>query len=378
MSAVALADSVASGSFREHLLPTSFAERGASVPFTTPLLAHARVRQGWRGRFELVILSFAGGAGHYVVPWQIAPDLVPMTAHDRLLHQEVLSRAAINPQGVREAALAVAETGLAGPDVAEAAQRAMAAENEAKLLDKSSLMVQVIAAVDETKAAALTPVISQPEGPPRIREAFFSLGERVSLDPEAFDRRLSELSQFSYLVGTAENPAPGRLRRLLAQLDEFQTSIAAWGAQHLGTAAEHAAYCANAAGRTLLVGGAALGDFEAALDSPREVVAEWGTRARAVARAAARLAWVVDGWETITIAWFAADSESTQIDALAQIVPAVPILPRDEAKLDEESGAAGPIEGRRRGWVRTSQDWRTGEPDSEIVQRLEAIKAKLT
>jgi len=364
--------------FNDHLLPTTFVERGATVPFTTPILAHARVRKDWRGRVELVIAGFVGNAAKYVVPWPVAADLVSMTAHDRLLHQAMPANEALDPESVRLAALEVARTGLAGPDVAEAAHRALAVEDQARTLNRLALLVRVIETVEQELGEELAREIGTPEGQARIRETFRSLGDKVSLDPEAFEQRLAELSALSYSVGTADSPSPGRVRRLLAQLDEFRTSIACWGAQRLGVTAEQAQHCAAVATQTLGIGAAVLAEFDDIMDSPGETVADWEIKAQAVGPLAQRLAWLVDGWEPIAAVWLAAGSDNEQVKALGEIVPILPFLPRNEARLDEQREALMALASKGRGWVRTSEDWRTGEPDPELVQRLEMIKAKMT
>ena len=43
-------------------------ERGASVPFTTPMLSGARVRPADRIGLELLMPNPSGGRGTYIVP----------------------------------------------------------------------------------------------------------------------------------------------------------------------------------------------------------------------------------------------------------------------------------------------------------------------
>ena len=111
----------------EQLLPSTFEERGAAIPFTTPMFAYARVRKDYRDRLELMVTRFAAVAGVYVVPWPMVPDIAALTTHDVMLYEEVSAKKVLNPYDMRLAALGVAKTGLAGPKAAEAATLARGA-----------------------------------------------------------------------------------------------------------------------------------------------------------------------------------------------------------------------------------------------------------
>ena len=68
--------------------PPSFAERGASVPFTTPIIVGARVR-GRGESLELVVPNPSGAKGNYILQWKNLPDVFTLTVHDRVLHRAV-------------------------------------------------------------------------------------------------------------------------------------------------------------------------------------------------------------------------------------------------------------------------------------------------
>ena len=61
--------------------PSTFEERGTTVPFTTPTLSCARVRSDDRHNLVLLTPGFAGTQSVYVLPWKAIPDLVTMTIH---------------------------------------------------------------------------------------------------------------------------------------------------------------------------------------------------------------------------------------------------------------------------------------------------------
>jgi hypothetical protein len=360
----------------EHLLPATFEERGAMVPFTTPILAHARIRRDWRQRLELVIPGFAGGAGDYVIPWRAAGEVLSLTTHDTQLHAEVTTHQALEPRAVRRVALEVATGGLAGPDVAEAASRALAEDAEATEINELVLILRVIAEVEPDHARQLMQEVRSPEGQARVRETLSAVADRLALDTAAFDPRVAELGALTCAVGAPDSPAPGRIRVILGRLQEFGETMASWGAERLGVVAEQASFCAKAVAQTSRVTNALLSTFDGAIASPHQVVGDWRAKSAAIEQLTARLAWLVDGWEMPIETWFAAGGESEQIGALAEIVPILPLLPRAEAQLSHELAELGRLAGVGRRWVRTVEDWRTGEPDIEMIYRLEALKAR--
>ncbi|WP_048862255.1 hypothetical protein, partial [Acidisphaera rubrifaciens] len=88
------------------------ASRGACVPFETPALFAARVRGDDRHGLSLLLRNFSAGGAIYVLPWEAAPQTIPMTARDRALHHEVAASRALTPRAVRSAVRSVAAAGL--------------------------------------------------------------------------------------------------------------------------------------------------------------------------------------------------------------------------------------------------------------------------
>ncbi|HZT89092.1 MAG TPA: hypothetical protein VFA12_14050 [Stellaceae bacterium] len=359
----------------EHLLPSTFAERGAIVPFTTPLMSNARVRKDWRDRLELVISGFADGAGEYVLPWDAAADVVSMTAHDTMLHEEVMNRQALDPYGIRQAALDVAKTGLAGPEVADAAARSAADDEAIKELNEAMLTLRLIAEIDRGRADALRREVGTSEGRARVREALTEMSSQLKLDGAAFSS-LAQLGGLTCAVCVPDSPTPGRLRRLVRQLGDFRVSVSNWGAERLGVVAEQAGFCAAVAANTLRTAEACLAEFDAAIARPGRLIANGKGRSDQVQHLVGRLAWMLDGWDRVVEAWAEAADDNAKINILGSLVQVLPLLPRKEAEADSHRNEAQPPGTQGRRWVHTNEDWRTGEPDPEMVQRLEALKAK--
>lgn len=362
----------------DHLLPSTFEERGATVPFTTPILADSRVRKDWRDKLEIVIGQFSGGPGAIVIPWTAVSDMISLTTHDVLLHEEVLAKRALDPYTVRMAALEVAKSGLAGPEVVEAATKSLAADEEAKALNQVVLIVKVIEEAEPTQAKALMRDVMNPDGQERVREALFAIADRLQLDAKAFDNRLSELGVATYAVGAPWSPTAGRLRKLVGRLGEFATSIGEWAEGRLDEAGDQAQFTVEISHHTLKIATDVLHKFDERVGSPRAIVTEWELKAGEVRGLATRLAWLVDGWEPLIDTWTSATDEAQQIAALASIVPRLPFIPAKEIDPDKDEKTNNDLFGKKRRWVKMNEDWKTGEPDFELVQRLEMLKARAT
>lgn len=362
----------------DHLLPSTFEERGATVPFTTPILSDSRVRKDWRDKLEIVIGQFSGGPGAIVIPWTAVGEMISLTTHDVLLHEEVMARRALDPYAVRMAALEVAKSGLAGPDVVEAATQCLAADEEAKALNQVVLIIKVIEEAEPNQAKALMRDIMNPDGQERVREALFAIADRLQLDAKAFDNLLSELGVATYAVGTAWSPTEGRLRKLVSRLGEFSASIADWASERLSEAADQAHFTVELSNHTLKIATEVLRKFDSLVGSPRSIVMEWDVKSGEVRGQATRLAWLVDGWEPLIETWTAAVDEAEQIAALESIVPRLPFIPAKEIDPDKDEKANNDLFGKKRRWVKMNEDWKTGEPDSELVHRLEMLKTRAT
>ena len=94
-------DHSASKTFGSQHQPSTFEERGTTVPFTTPALSCARVRSDDRYNLVLLTPGFAGTQSVYVLPWKAIPDLVTMTIHDRALHEAIEREGIDAPPDVR-------------------------------------------------------------------------------------------------------------------------------------------------------------------------------------------------------------------------------------------------------------------------------------
>jgi hypothetical protein len=361
---------------RGHFLPATFEERGAAIPFTTPSLAHARIRRGWREGLELMIGDFAESGGAYVVPFATVRELVSLTAHDQMLYEMVLQLRALDPDTVRVAALETAATGLSGEAAARNAKAILAGYEAALAFHQVLLILEVLREVEGGHVGELVRGLKTREGQARIRATLGAIGRRLGMSVGALDRRLARLAELTYPIGLRTSPEQGRLRQALERLGEFEARLRGWGSERLGEAAGQARFAADVAAHTVGIANDTVAACDAGLAQPFSIIRDWEEREAEIAGHARRLSWLLDGWGPIIEMWFAAMGEPGEVATLARLVPVLPLVPRDEIREVHANVLNDTLFHSSRRWVRAHVDWRTGELDFELVERIEAAKAR--
>lgn len=281
----------------------TFIERGVSVPFTTPGLQVARVRQGktqggrpegGKGRLELVFPNPSGGRGTYVMPWAGVADLCQPTLHDlhllAALEQAFTRGVPVAPAGVQAAARRVALGGAAG----RAARAAAAAADTADLALLQATTRHLLTALVAEGGAdpARGPDMAELAAVARIMAP---LGIGPGADDAPVPRAVRDLLALrdGLLAWAASQPEGERLARLAATL--------------AGDAAQAAALTLRAARR---------GPGVAAL------VRAWRSGPDGVAALASRPAWLLDGWRLPCLVWQQAPGSPAAVQEVAHLAPA--------------------------------------------------------
>jgi len=358
-------------------LPSTFEERGTAAPFTTPMFLLSRVRTEERHGLVLLLPSFGGGDGSYVVPWSAVPDVGGMSIHDRALHEVILAEQATSPDQMRAAAFKIAATGLAGPEAADAARKAM--EEDRKKVDETHILL-ILALLTSSGMSTQELVQTNPETDEwrgRTKAMLTKAAEDYGTDLDQVYYRIGELSRMLAPVGLAISRQEARLRHMLQELGEFRQSIAEWAERDVSETADFAAFAAAVADMTLDMAGKMFRKLDAGVQDIGVVVRDWQVQGALAKQMAGRLSWLLDGWETIIELWrgFADQPIDAQRDGVANLMRILPLIPRNE---NEEDGR----ELKRRHEIfqhkrlQAHVDWRTGKYDVELVSRIEQIKAK--
>jgi len=278
--------------------PATFRERGVAVPFTTPGLQVARVRQGkaesGKVGLELVFPNPSGGRGAYVVPWAGVADLCQPTLHDlhllAALEQAFPRGVPVAPLGVQAAARRVALGGAAG----RAARAAAAAADAADLARLQATTRHLLSALVAEGGADPTrgPDMAEMTAVARIMAP---LGIGPGADDAPAPQAVRDLLALrdGLLAWSAPQPEGKRLARLVASL--------------AGDAAQAA---------TLTLRAARQGPGIAAL------VQAWRSGQEDVAALAARPAWLLDGWRLPCLLWQQAPGSPAAMQEVAHLAPA--------------------------------------------------------
>lgn len=363
------------------LIPSTFEERGVAAPFTTPVLSQARVRKDYRGRLEVVVFNLTDGKGMFVIPWPALTDVVTMTVADRMLHEQIIKDGATNPHTMRLAAGTVARTGLAGPELATAADKVEKEEREQQLLINCLLILRILEQGGQS-SEKLVKALGTEEGRKVAKQELNRVSEQIGLPADEIDHKLEELAKLLVPIGTENSPMPARLRSLLTKLTAMVLSLRSWAQHDESDAAPLANFIADTADLTVQIAARCIADIDRSLNNVSHIMMNFEGTLREMERGAERLSWLLDGWEHILNWWAQAGSgpKGDQVAALGGILRVLPLVPKDEA---EKAGAAGRQEapenvlrGGSRRWVRAFQDWRTGTLDYDLVHRIEERQAE--
>lgn len=374
----AAAEIVTTGSFLEDYRPATFLERGVSVPFTTPLLASARVRPSRRGAPEFMIANPSGGAGYYIMPWQGLMNLTKVTVHDRLLYDETSKQPMLTPSSMREAARLVALGGAAGRPAAKAAQAAVQRDSDDRLIANYLLLVSLLrqAGVKEGDWRNIDP--SDPTLRTRMRANIERLSPSLGVKAETILEWIEDLSGIVAPVGLPGGEYQSRQQLALEGVRKLQRSLVTFANADPSEAAQAALFIHSVATLTVDLAAQALDACYAELKDLNHLLRNWTGNRQRLLEIFGRPDWLLDGWATICGIWVGAESagRDAQRDAIGELERLLPVMPKEVA---EWTGARTELEmagvGGQRRWVRANVDWRTGAHVIDRTARNEAIRA---
>ena len=338
--------------------PTTFLERGAAVPFTTPVLSGTRVRPGERAGLELIVPNPSGGRGQYILPWGALQDLCRPTLYDRRLQKAVEEVRGVTPSAIRRITRDAAAEGLAGREARNAASEAVKRDEAALLVTNFHLLLALVHEV--TPGAVEMGPLASPEAVERAAKlAVAKVAPSLGLDPHGVARALEELA--AVYVGIGLGPEPdGRLPRAMNRLRDMQRSMEEYVVESGGGPIEAVNLVCSCAELTLTCALATLDDARRLPMRPVALLTSWQTNPDRTAAKVVRPEWIMDGWDTICAMWEAAQTRIARRDALAEISHFTPIMPREASEwvnqLDVEAQASSLF----RRVVALNHDWRSG------------------
>lgn len=347
-----------------------------AIPFTTPLLYGTRARPGGRYGTELIVPNPSGGRGVYILSWAAMSQLCAPTLHDRIFNEQIAMLPTVTPAAIRRVARMIAVEGLAGEQAKHAAQAAMQAEYDDRVVTNYDLLMRL---VDEAAAAPGTTFVRiGPQAPDAARQAQLAVdwGARTIGRPTAWvANALESLADVLTPVGTDGKVSKARLPRLLATLRQVRSGITAWSSDQVDQdLIGHCEMVRALADLTLTLGASVLNQAQ---DLTRDMVGllrRWAAEPEELVELAARPDWLLDGWEQICLIWNCARDEAERRAAIAEIVGLTPMLPKEADHWLNGAEALSDMLRYRR-LVPLNEDWRTGVIAFRLIERNEQFRA---
>ncbi|HVZ06914.1 hypothetical protein [Rhodopila sp.] len=354
--------------------PATFQDRGAAVPFTTPMLAGARVRDTGRQGKELVVHNPSGGRGVYILPLRGIRQHYRPTVHDVLLARRIDTLPTLSPSSVREAARATAAEGYAGDAARPVARGAAEADRTRALMSEFHLLNLLVEQI-EPSGDKITDVGAQAaELQRRGRGVLTRLSRRFGRSGPELGQALAAMAVLFAPVGVDGDPVPSRIVRLTSLVRQTRDQIldtAARGETGVGALGRAIAASADI---VLLCAEAALAAARALTSDPVALLVRWFGGHADVVATATRPEWFLDGWEQITLLWRVSANSQDRLAALFEMAQIIPSLPREAMQWSPRPLPASALTPNVH--VASHNDaWRVGANALLLIERNERMRA---
>ncbi|MFM8799965.1 MAG: hypothetical protein ACKOEE_05320 [Tagaea sp.] len=356
--------------------PPTFAERGASVPFTTPIIVGSRIR-GRQDRLELVVPNPSGAKGNYILGWKSLPEVFSLTVHDRVLHRALDEAGASTPEAVRASTLRTAATGLAGPAAAKQAKTLLKEQEDAKLLIQFSLLSETVSQLSQGQLKITLAHVQSEAGRQQAKLILARVAQKVQIEGNELYARIEAWSDAVGAIGTPKLARPPRLRKMRQRIEEFANSIGGWSEVDKSEHAPLGGLASLVARETSALAAESFADADAYLEKLDATFGKWDKSLASISAAVERISWMLDGWDLLIAMWEEAvikapHEQQAVVQELARILP---IIPEEEVTGPRREKIRS-IGVQRRKLVKPMEDWVTGTIDADLRTRLEKYKAK--
>jgi hypothetical protein len=356
-------------------LPATFRSRGVAAPFTTPLLAGARLREAKHSGVELIVPNPSGGRGVYIVQWPGVRALCTPTVHDAVLFNAIARLPRIEPGTIREAALTATLAGYAGRDALAAAQVVRAADQANRLLTDFLILANLVEQIDPTGRRMVRLTDRTTDFDQRAGVVLRRIADPNGCTAADLTLGIAALGEAFAPIGVTPDDQNARIPRLIARLRQTQTQLSGWLVDNPDGVVEDLARTVNTALRLVATTAETmLSGTRAVLADPVSLLKRWVARSREPAELPVRCDWVLDGWERICLLWKTADSLASRRAILLEMAHLIPILP-NEVHDWIDSSLPG-LAGEEAAPVVSGHDaWRSGGALLGLIQRNEALRA---
>lgn len=202
-------------------VPATWQERGVVMPFTTPALAFARLRQGADGQLEVVLRRPDGLKGVYAIRLNALSSFAAPSLFDRTWLSALATKRSLDPALIAKARNEGLRTGRAG----RAAMEALRAGEEANRARVNTTLAAIMGII----ANAAGPAIPQPEATATgimafaatHRDRFAQMASRIGATPETLTAALHHFADALLLMSQLQRDMTN-VRALRDALDEVR------------------------------------------------------------------------------------------------------------------------------------------------------------
>ncbi len=354
--------------------PTTFLERGASVPFTSPMLTGARVRPAARTGLEMIVPNPSGGRGHYILPWTDMGALCQPTVHDAQLTERIAALHSVTPATIRRAGREIVSQGFAGRAAGNAAGVALAAERDSLVLTNFQLLLRLVQQ-EERGDAAVPPEAERPADlERRAKRTIALIAPRLGQDADAIGSSLEQLATLYDPLGLGPRTIPARLPHAIGLLKRMRQEAAVLPTDTDEVAPALLDMLVRTADVTLDLAERAVFEARDLANQMTGLLSAWQANPGALGRKLARADWLMDGWDRILQLWAADTRAVARREALDEIAALLPIIPKEAGDWVGFHVEVRNVVYLRR-HVHGHHDWRTGLCVQDSVARNEALLA---
>ena len=177
----------------------------------------------------------------------------------------------------------------------------------------------------------------------RMKRAIFQVANTLHISPEILYQRIEVLTRSTFTVGLPWAPTPGRLRRLLGDLDAFAELLTQWQSRDVTAAAEVGRFGAAVALHTTTLARVTMGESDVLIRNVLSIMRNWERDAKIISAQMSRLAWLLDGWSYIVALWTSVENEphERQRDTIPGNGPADPGHAQGNLGMDRERAGTG-------------------------------------
>lgn len=359
------------------LLPATFEQRGIYIPFTTPVLAYARLRRPRGGSLEVLIPGLAGGSETYVIPYKVLNEVINLTVHDRALHEELVHLREVSTTNVRQIAHSVAKTGLGGPTLSRRARQ----EEQADQTQPAEILLSLIRMAIEQLAPNHPGVkdltersIAEPDGMKLARDALGGYAQSIGERGDKLYVRLERWALVVTPVGSANGSVVGFLYALLETLESLAQELGQWMLLEPPETAEMAQRSVTAIRAACDLAKTHTAELSRLASNIAEPLRDFESTEKSLQHHVRRTGLVLDGWQRVIDAWNAARAGDRfhQRDTLESFAQYMPVMPKEA--LGESTELWETLRQSQTRWSSTSQHRIDSDLDQDTKEKLSQFR----